>query len=208
MDRLITFERIPIEPPLKAIYRRLGFRKGRTRMRPDEARALDERIGQARAFITLKGAARRLPILSRDARRIRLPGDSILESAQLAALLADSREVILLGATAGPAVIEAIQRDTADGNLTRAVVFDAAASEMVDAALDWMETFFGRELRREGRRLTKSRFSCGYGDLALENQKLFYGLLELGRLGVELTEHYVLVPEKSVTAVAGIETIG
>jgi len=24
MDRLITFERIPIEPPLKAIYRRLG----------------------------------------------------------------------------------------------------------------------------------------------------------------------------------------
>ncbi|NPV04191.1 MAG: methionine synthase [Syntrophaceae bacterium] len=208
MDRLITFERIPIEPPLKAIYRRLGFRKGRTRMRPDEARALDDRIGQARALITLKGAARRLPILSKDARRIRLPGDSILESAQLAALLADSREVILLGATAGPAVIEAIQRDTAHGNLTRAVVFDATASEMVDAALDWMETFFGRELRREGRRLTKSRFSCGYGDLALENQKLFHELLELGRLGVELTEHYVLVPEKSVTAVAGVETIG
>ena len=208
MDRLITFERIPIEPPLKAIYRRLGFRKGVTQMRPDEARTLDDRIGQARALITLQGAARRLPILSKDARRIRLPGDHILESARLAALLADSREVIFLGATAGPAVIEAIQRDTADGNLTRAVVFDAAASEMVDAALDWMETYFGRELRREGRRLTKSRFSCGYGDLALENQKLFYGLLELGRLGVELTEHYVLVPEKSVTAVAGIETIG
>jgi len=208
MDRLITFERIPIEPPLKAIYRRLGFRMGRTRMRPDEDRTLGDRIGQARALITLKGAARRLPILSRDARQIRLPGDSILESARLAALLADSREVILMGATAGPAVIEAIQRDTADGNLTRAVVFDAAASEMVDAALDWMETYFGRELRREGRRLTKSRFSCGYGDLALENQKLFHELLELGRLGVELTEHYVLVPEKSVTAVAGIETIG
>jgi len=208
MDRLITFERIPIEPPLKAIYRRLGFRMGRTRMRPDEDRTLGDRIGQARALITLKGAARRLPILSRDARQIRLPGDSILESARLAALLADSREVILMGATAGPAVIEAIQRDTADGNLARAVVFDAAASEMVDAALDWMETYFGRELRREGRRLTKSRFSCGYGDLALENQKLFHELLELGRLGVELTEHYVLVPEKSVTAVAGIETIG
>ena len=105
-------------------------------------------------------------------------------------------------------MIEAIGRDTADGNLTRAVVFDAAASEMVDAALDWMETFFGRELRREARRLTKSRFSCGYGDLALDNQKLFYDLLELGRLGVELTEQYILVPEKSVTAVAGIETIG
>ncbi len=208
MDRLITFERITIEPPLKAIYRRLGYRKGLTQLRPDEARSLGDRIEQARALISLKGAARRLPILSKTPRQIRLPGDRTLQSAQLAALLADSREIILLGATAGPAVIEAIGRDTADGNLTRAVVFDAAASEMVDAALDWMETFFGRELRREARRLTKSRFSCGYGDLALDNQKLFYDLLELGRLGVELTEQYILVPEKSVTAVAGIETIG
>ncbi len=208
MDRLITFERITIEPPLKAIYRRLGYRKGLTQLRPDEARILGDRIEQARALISLKGAARRLPILSKTPRQIRLPGDRTLQSAQLAALLADSREIILLGATAGPAVIEAIGRDTADGNLTRAVVFDAAASEMVDAALDWMETFFGRELRREGRQLTKSRFSCGYGDLALDNQKLFHDLLELGRLGVELTEQYILVPEKSVTAVAGIETIG
>lgn len=208
MDRLITFERITIEPPLKAIYRRLGYRKGLTQLRPDEAGSLGDRIEQARALISLKGAARRLPILSKTPRQIRLPGDRTLQSAQLAALLADSREIILLGATAGPAVIEAIGRDTADGNLTRAVVFDAAASEMVDAALDWMETFFGRELRREARRLTKSRFSCGYGDLALDNQKLFYDLLELGRLGVELTEQYILVPEKSVTAVAGIETIG
>jgi len=207
MDRLITFERITIEPPLKAIYRRLGYRKELTQIQPDEARILGDRVEQARALISLKGAARRLPILSKTSRQIRLPGDRTLDSAQLTTLLADSKEVILLGATAGPAVIEAIRRDTADGNLTRAVVFDAAASEMVDAALDWMETFFGRELRREWRKLTKSRFSCGYGDLALENQKLFYDLLELGRLGVELTEQYILVPEKSVTAVAGIETI-
>ena len=104
MDRLITFERITIEPPLKAIYRRLGYRKGLTQIRPDEARALGDGIEQARALITLKGAARRLPILSKDTRQIRLPGGHALESAQLAALLADSREVILLGATAGPAV--------------------------------------------------------------------------------------------------------
>jgi hypothetical protein len=208
MDKLFTFERITIEPPLKAIYRRLGYRKGLTQIRPDEARVLGDRIEQARALITLKGAARRLPILSKTPLRIRIPGDRSLESAQLAALLADSQEVLLLGATAGSAVIEAIRRDTAQDNLTRAVVFDAAASEMVDAALDWMETYFSRELRREGRRLTKSRFSCGYGDLALENQKLFHELLELGRFGVELTEHSVLVPEKSVTAVAGIESTG
>jgi hypothetical protein len=206
MDRLITFERITIEPPLEAIYRRLGYRKGHTQIKPGEARALGKSIEQARSLITLQGAARRLPILSKDSRQIRLPGDHCLKSTQLAALFANSQEVLLMGATAGTAVIEAIRRDTAADNLTRAVVLDAAASEMVDAALDWMEAYFTRNLRRESRRLTKSRFSCGYGDLALENQKRFYDLLDLKRFGVELTEQYILVPEKSVTAVAGIET--
>jgi hypothetical protein len=206
MDRLITFERITIEPPLEAIYRRLGYRKGHTQIKPGEAGALGKSIEQARSLITLQGAARRLPILSKDSRQIRLPGDLCLESTQLASLFANSQEVLLMGATAGAAVMEAIRRDTAADNLTRAVVLDATASEMVDAALDWMEAYFTRNLRRESRRLTKSRFSCGYGDLALENQRLFYDLLDLKRFGVELTEQYILVPEKSVTAVAGIET--
>jgi len=207
MDRLITFERITIEPPLQAISRRLGYRKGITRIKPDDARALGESIELARSLIALKGAARRLPILSKDSRQIRLADDLCLESANLAALLANSQEVLLMGATAGAAVVEAIRQDTAADNLTRAVALDAAASETVDAALDWMEAFFTRQLRREGLQLTKSRFSCGYGDLALENQKLFYDLLDLKRFGVELTGNCILEPEKSVTAVAGIEAI-
>ena len=207
MNRLITFERITIEPPLEAIYRRLGYRKGFTQLKPDESKAIGESIGQARSLMALKGAARRLPILSKDSRQIRLPGDHCLESTRLATLLASSQETLLMGATAGAAVIEAIRADTAADNLSRAVVSDAVASEMVDAALDWIEAFFTRQLRREGLQLTKSRFSCGYGDLALANQRLFYDLLDLKRFGVELTEQYILVPEKSVTAVAGIEPI-
>jgi hypothetical protein len=207
MDRLITFERITIEPPLQAIYRRLGYRKGRTRIKPDDSRTLGDSIARARSLIALKGAARRLPILSKDSRQIRLTDDLCLESSNLAALLVDSQEVLLMGATAGAAVIEAIRQETATGNLTRAVVLDAAASETVDAALDWMEAFFARQLRREGRQLTKSRFSCGYGDMALDHQKLFYDLLDLKRFGVDLTKNFILEPEKSVTAVAGIEPI-
>jgi hypothetical protein len=207
MNRLITFERITIKPPLEAIYRRLGYRKGLTQLKPDESKALGESIELARSLIALKGAALRLPILSQDSRKIRLPGDQCLESTHLATLLANSREFLLMGATAGAAVIEAIREDTATDNLSRAVVLDAAASETVDAALDWIEAFFTRQLRREGLQLTKSRFSCGYGDLALANQRLFYNLLDLKRFGVELTEQYILEPEKSVTAVAGIEPI-
>ncbi|HEX7504838.1 MAG TPA: hypothetical protein VF336_06195 [Syntrophales bacterium] len=43
--------------------------------------------------------------------------------------------------------------------------------------------------------------------MALDHQKLFYDLLDLKRFGVDLTKNFILEPEKSVTAVAGIEPI-
>jgi cobalamin-dependent methionine synthase I len=50
----------------------------------------------------------------------------------------------------------------------------------------------------------KARYSAGYGDLALENQRQIHRLLGMELLGVSLTDHSVLVPEKSVTAISGI----
>jgi len=63
-------------------------------------------------------------------------------------------------------------------------------------------------LRKEGRLLTKHRYSPGYGDLPLEYQKDLFALLQLDKLGVAITERCLLVPEKSVIAISGIERIG
>jgi hypothetical protein len=88
--------------------------------------------------------------------------------------------------------------------VTRAVVLDAAASEIVDAALDWIMAYCNQGLRREGKMLMNTRYSAGYGDLALDSQRAFYRLLGLERLGVSMTDTCILVPEKSVTAVTGV----
>jgi len=92
-------------------------------------------------------------------------------------------------------------------DVTRAVVFDAVASEMTDAGLDWIMRYWNQELRRENKTLTKRRMSAGYGDFLLENQKIFHALLDLNCLGVTITPQYILVPEKSVTGVAGILSV-
>jgi cobalamin-dependent methionine synthase I len=112
-----------------------------------------------------------------------------------------------MGATAGSAIMDAIRGDTAGRDVTRGVVLDAAASEMTDAALDWIMDYFNRTLRRENKSLFKKRFSAGYGDFLLENQKTIYNLLQLDRLGVGITESCMLIPEKSVTAISGIESL-
>jgi cobalamin-dependent methionine synthase I len=110
-----------------------------------------------------------------------------------------------MGTTAGSAVMAAIAEDTGGNRLTRGVVFDATASEMVDASMDWIISYFARELRRENKALTENRFSAGYGDFLLENQQTIFRLLELERIGVQITASFVLIPEKSVTAIAGVK---
>jgi cobalamin-dependent methionine synthase I len=109
-----------------------------------------------------------------------------------------------MAATAGPGIIDAIEKDIADSNVTHGIVLDAAASETVDASLDWIMNYFNRTLLRENRRLLRKRYSAGYGDLPLETQKTMYLLLKLDRIGVQITESCILVPEKSVTAITGI----
>ncbi len=210
MHSAVIFNDIPIEAPRDRIYRRLGYRRGITRTSTAGDAEVDASIAEALALIRLRGAARRLPILSRDAAQVVVAGedgDVVWEGRELARFIGQCDEVVLLGATAGSSIMNAIREDVAGDRVTRGVVFDATASETVDAALDWIMGYFRQGLRRENKTLTGKRFSAGYGDFLLENQCAIVELLDLRRIGVELTAGCILTPEKSVTAVAGIQRI-
>ena len=61
------------------------------------------------------------------------------------------------------------------------------------------------EPAREGKELCP-RYSPGYGDFALENQKGIFNLLSPSKYtGLTLKDNMIMVPEKSVTAVIGIK---
>jgi len=198
------FETIPLVPPRPAIFRRLGYRRDTTRIGAGLSHEIEGYLTEAQELIALRGTARRLSCRIEPPARVILSAGTVFESRKLTHFLKDADELLLMGATAGAAVMEAIQADTSGGNVTRGVVLDAAASETVDAALDWITAYFRQLLRREGKALLNSRFSAGYGDFALENQRDMHRLLQLEQLGVAITPACLLVPEKSVTAVTGI----
>jgi len=198
------FETIPLVPPRPAIFRRLGYRRDATRIGAGLSREIEGYLTEAQELIALRGTARRLSCRIEPPARVLLAAGTVFESRKLVRFLKDAGELLLMGATAGAAVMEAIRADTSGGNVTRGVVLDAAASETVDAALDWITAYFRQLLRREGKALLNSRFSAGYGDFALENQRDMHRLLQLEQLGVAITPACLLVPEKSVTAVTGI----
>ena len=135
---------------------------------------------------------------------VKLDEDILFVSKKLAAALRGAQEVLLMGATAGTAIMTAISESTNSDNLEEAVIYDATASEAVDEALTWLTRYFATELRRKGKRLFPHRFSAGYGDFELANQRIFYDTLVLSRLGISLTATHILTPEKSVTAICGI----
>ena len=204
MHPVLFFESISIPVPRTQIYRRLGYIKGTTQVSPRQMEEAEKYIRDALFLIRLKGAGVRLPVRTMENEKIILADDIVFRSDQLTAFLKGCREVVIMGATAGDDIMTAIQENSAGRNVTRSVVLDATASEMVDASLDWMMAYFNRNLRRENRRLLRKRFSAGYGDFLLENQRTIFHLLELHRIGVRITESFMLIPEKSVTAVTGI----
>jgi hypothetical protein len=204
MDQVLYFNNISIATPIAQIYRRLGFRKGVTDLSPKDEAQTGRYIETALSLIRLQGAARRLPVLLEGKATVRLPEEATFESRRLLKFLCDSDEILLMGATAGTEIMSAIQEDAAGRNVTRGIVLDATASEVVDAALDWIMAYCNQTLRRQGRRLLTARYSAGYGDLALENQQTMYRLLALEKIGIEITQTCILIPEKSVTAITGI----
>lgn len=204
MSSVKIFERIAVEPPYNKIYSRLGFKKRTTELPALQRKETDAFIEEALSLITLKGCALRCVVKKNDGNNLSVAGDLSFASSQLAKFLSDCPEVLLMGATAGKAIMEAIVDKTQYDSLSAAVVYDATASEMADAAFDWMMDYYNSALRREGKKLLPRRFSAGYADFQLENQKNIHQQLEMEKIGVAISSSFILLPEKSVTAITGI----
>jgi len=204
MESIFFLERMVIDPPREKIYQRLGFKKRTTQIPANRRKETDQVIDEAAAIISLKGSLLRIPISKNDGKKISFVGNLTFNSEKLSSFLSNCEEAVLMGATAGNAIMEAIKEKTNQDNLAAAIVYDAAASEIVDAGLDWIMDYLNQQLRRERKALLPRRFSAGYADFDLKNQKALHQKLQMEKIGVTITSSFILLPEKSVTAISGI----
>jgi len=201
------FDSIIIAPSEDKIYSRLGYNKKLTVLNREQKKRIDENIEKALDLVTLKGAGVRIPIKAISSSEINLSQEIVFKSKSLIKFLNHCQEVILIAATAGEKIGESIRKNSEGKDVTYAVILDAVGSEMVDSALTWIMSFFDNQVKRENKYVIGKRFSAGYGDFLLDNQKIIWDTLKLKELGVNLTNKYILVPEKTVTAVSGIKLI-
>lgn len=133
---------------------------------------------------------------------VELAGSGVVLTGELAEkMLADCAQAVLLICTLG-AGFEALLRAEQARSMARAAMLDACGSAWAEAGCDAAEQeISGRfpELHRT------DRFSPGYGDLPLALQKDICAVLDAPRrLGVQVTDSFLMNPSKSVTAVVGL----
>lgn len=130
-------------------------------------------------------------------------GGEILEiQGSLAGHLRGCREACLMCGTIGTE-FDTFMRKAAALSGADALIAQAIGTAAIERLMDRVEDEIRKELR-PGETLT-SRYSPGYGDFPLAAQRTVIRLLDASRkAGISLTDTLLMVPSKSVSAIAGI----
>lgn len=132
-----------------------------------------------------------------NANEVRVDG-AVFHSQALAGYLQGCEEVLLFAATLGPKVDSAIKR------LTLLSLTEGNAAQAVAASL--IENYSNQVLAEydTGDLHQLPRFSPGYADWQLSEQKEFFQLLNCQSIGLTLTDSCMMTPVKSITAIVGL----
>ncbi len=164
---------------------------------------LEETLPGATQAICPKAAYRVYPIT---------PGGEVLDlgfaasdSKALQKRLHGCKKLLVLAATLGLEYDRLLAR-TALCSPARALLLQAIGAERIEALCDRVCACAQEEYKTTDRLL--SRFSPGYGELPLAMQQEIFAALDCSRqLGMTLNESYAISPSKSVTALAGLESL-
>lgn len=126
---------------------------------------------------------------------------TVLTGGTARTMLAQCHSAALLACTLG-AQFDTLLRERQARDMAQAVILDACGSALVEAGCNEAEKEIAARLPGE---FLTDRFSPGYGDLPLALQPGLCALLDVRRrLGLTVTDSFLLNPGKSVTAIIGL----
>ena len=186
------------EIPTSELILDIGELSGRLKVPRDHDMSLWEKYKkELEEKIECKMSAKKVPV--------KYNGDTLIignveaKSEDLKKSLKNSKEAFVFAVTLGSAVDRLLLKYSRISPAS-AFIADALSSAYAEAAADRAQEILDNIAK------TKLRFSPGYGDLPLEIQPRVLDLLNAGKLlGVTLTDSLLMKPQKTITAIAGIE---
>jgi hypothetical protein len=158
----------------------------------------------AESLVEPRGWMRRVPVsaVGPDG-SVRMADGLEFQSRSLVRLLRDAVEVVLFVLTIGAALEQRADVLVRQEHLVEGLLLDTAGWVAIDGLINDTRQHLGTDARRRGCRLT-GRMAPGFGDWALDQQRVLFAALGDGDLSVRLTETCVMLPRKSVSGVYGL----
>lgn len=164
---------------------------------------IEEMLEISYSLIKPKGVYEVFPCSVKD-EKVEIGGtfNHTIKSKKLAGHLRESTEAVLFAVTIGEALEEEVRKLFHVGEFTRASVLDAIGSALAEGLAEAADLYIQKESAREGYETTR-RYSPGYGDWKLDDQKRILEAIRGDSIGISLTQALIMIPRKSVTAIIG-----
>ena len=132
-----------------------------------------------------------------------IEGPIIFQSEVIAQLLEQCQKAAVFLATIGNHLEEMVCRLAEDGLILQATVLDAIGSVAAEEMADFVQSRVSEAARTWGL-YTSRRFSPGYCDWDIGQQKMVFRAVNGDSVGVRLTEGCLMFPQKSISGIIGI----
>ena len=164
---------------------------------------VNEYVENARDLIDPSYACIIRNIKSVNGSRIVIEGSITFKSEVIARLLEQCEKAALFLVTIGKYLEETTYRLAKDGLILQSAVLDAIGSDAAEAVADFIQNLIGETARARGLHISQ-RFSPGYCDWDVNQQKMIFRAMEGNSAGIRLTEGCLMLPRKSISGIIGI----
>ena len=127
----------------------------------------------------------------------------IFKSQVIARLLEQCQKVVVFAVTIGNHLEEMVNQLAEDGLVLQATVLDAIGSSAVEKVAEFVETSI-REVAGAQGLSTSRRFSPGYCDWNVGQQRMLFWALNGDTADIRLTRTCLMIPQKSISGIIGI----
>ncbi len=134
---------------------------------------------------------------------IQIEGTTEFQSRNLSEVMKSAEKLVCFIGTLGPGIQEKVGALMQDNDLSEAYILDAMGSVAVEDLVDKFQQTIKKECERVGKTVTL-RFSPGYCDWPLAEQKKLFILFEPEDITVQLLDSCLMEPVKSISGVFGI----
>lgn len=124
--------------------------------------------------------------------------DTSFKSRMLANRFRHAKEIGLFVVTIGSSIETMVKNAFDENDYVNGLVYDAIGSEYADSLAQALHKLLEKE-----KGYCMSRCSPGYGDWQLSEQKKLFEFVPGDKIGVKLTGSFLMLPEKSVSAIIG-----